>query len=107
MKHLPENERFKSMFSDRSTSNTIEITDSEIRGTAPAVFAESPMPGMSARYTFLPTGQILDAMPHEGWKPVEACQMGVRRLDHAGFQRHMIRFSAGTRLPRSATTPPR
>jgi hypothetical protein len=80
------------MFSDRSTSNTIEITDSEIRGTAPSVFAEAPMPGASNRYTFLPTGQILSAMRQEGWKPVEARQMGVRRLDHSGFQRHMVRF---------------
>jgi hypothetical protein len=80
------------MFSDRSTSNTIEITESEIRSNAPAVFAESPMPGASARYTFLPTGRILDAMRGEGWKLVEARQIGVRRLDHSGFQRHMIRF---------------
>jgi hypothetical protein len=80
------------MFSDRSTSNAIEITDSEIRGTAASVFAEAPMPGASNRYTFLPTGQILSAMRQEGWKPVEARQMGVRRLDHSGFQRHMVRF---------------
>jgi len=80
------------MFSDRSGSNAIEITDNEIRGTAPAVSAEAPMPGASSRYTFLPTGRILDAMRGEGWKPVEARQMGVRRLDHAGFQRHVIRF---------------
>ena len=80
------------MFSDRSSSRTIEITDSEIRSNAPAVFAEAPMPGASARYTFLPTGRILDGMRGEGWKPVEARQMGVRRLDREGFQRHMIRF---------------
>ena len=82
------------MFDSNSSSNIhlAEITDAELRNAAPAVFAEAPMPGASTRYTFLPTGQILSAMRQEGWKPVEARQMGVRRLDHAGFQRHMVRF---------------
>jgi hypothetical protein len=82
------------MFDSNSSSNIhlAEITDPELRSTAPAVFAEAPMPGASTRYTFLPTGQILSAMRLEGWKPVEARQMGVRRLDRSGFQRHMVRF---------------
>jgi Domain of unknown function (DUF932) len=80
------------MFSDRSNITNIEISDGDIRNTAPAVFAEAPMPGASTRYTFLPTGQIVTAMRAEGWKPVEARQMGVRRMEHSGFQRHMVRF---------------
>jgi hypothetical protein len=87
-----EKRKVQVMFSDRSSSNTLEITDTDILGTAPAVFAQAPMPGASNRYTFLPTGQILTAMRQEGWKPVEARQMGVRRLDHSGFQRPMVRF---------------
>ncbi len=89
-----ENHKTKgsSMFNDRSSSNALEITDTDILSTAPAVSAEAPMPGASNRYTFLPTGQILTAMRQGGWKPVEARQMGVRRLHHSGFQRHMVRF---------------
>lgn len=31
-------------------------------------------------------------MSEEGWKPVEARQLGVRRMERCGFQRHMVRF---------------
>lgn len=79
------------MFHKNSRSQ-LEITDSELRATAPAVYAESPMPGASGRYTFLPTARIVSAMRGEGWKPVEAQQMGVRRIERDGFQRHLIRF---------------
>jgi len=79
------------MFSDHSRSQ-IEINDTELRATAPSVFAESPMPGASGRYTFLPTVKIVSAMREEGWKPVEAQQTGVRQLERSGFQRHMVRF---------------
>ena len=82
------------MFDNNSSSNInrAEIMDAELRSTAPAIFAESPMPGASTRYTFLPTGQIVAAMRQEGWKPIEARQMGVRRLERNGFQRHLVRF---------------
>jgi hypothetical protein len=79
------------MFKDRSRSET-EINDTELRANAPAVFAEFPMPGASARYTFLPTARIVDAMREEGWKPVEAQQANVRLIERKGFQRHMVRF---------------
>jgi hypothetical protein len=84
--------KVKIMFNDHSHSNISEITDAELRTTAPAVFAEAPMPGASHRYTFLPTGQLVAAMRQEGWKPVEARQMGVRSIARLGFQRHMVRF---------------
>ncbi len=82
------------MFDSNSNSNIHrpEITDAELRSAAPAEFAEAPMPGASDRYTFLPTGRIVEAMRQEGWKPVEARQMGVRHLERAGFQRHLVRF---------------
>ena len=82
------------MFETNASSNInrAEIMDAELRTTAPAIFAASPMPGASTRYTFLPTAQIVDAMRQEGWKPVEARQMGVRRLERNGFQRHLVRF---------------
>jgi len=81
------------MFSNEmSTIHRNEITDTELRATAPAVFAEAPMPGASTRYSFLPTGRIVQAMREAGWKPTEARQAGIRRAEREGFQRHQVRF---------------
>jgi hypothetical protein len=82
------------MFIASETSNIhrTEISDAELRSLAPSVFAAQAMPGTSARYTFLPTDQIVTAMRQEGWKPTEAREMRPRMEARRGFQRHMIRF---------------
>ena len=50
------------------------------------------MPGVSGRYTFLPTARIVDAMRQEGWKPIEARQSRPRTEARLGFQLHQVRF---------------
>jgi hypothetical protein len=77
---------------DRSTIHTAEINDTELMATAPSIFAQSPMPGVSGRYTFLPTARIVDAMRQEGWKPIEARQMRPRLEARRGDQMHQVRF---------------
>jgi len=52
------------MFSSIINRNTrslsrIELTDNQIQAEAPSVFAAAPQAGVSARYTFLPTAQIV------------------------------------------------
>ena len=75
-----------------SNINQAEIMDADLRSAAPSIFAAAPMPGASDRYTFLPTHRIVDTMRQEGWKPVEARQMGVRLIERSGFQKHIVRF---------------
>jgi len=77
---------------DRRSIHTAEITDSELQATAPSIFAPSAMPGVSGKYTFLPTSRIVEAMRTEGWKPIEAKQTRPRLAARQGFQMHLVRF---------------
>lgn len=77
---------------DRSNSHALELPDSELMATAPSVFASGAMPGVSDRYTFLPTAQIVSAMRGEGWKPIEARQSRPRTDARRGYQLHAVRF---------------
>lgn len=69
-----------------------DLTDDRIAYLAPSVFASQPAEGVSDRYTFLPTSQILSRMRAEGWAPVEARQQAVRAEGRIGFQKHLLRF---------------
>ena len=50
------------------------------------------MTGVSDRYTFLPTAQIITRMREAGWAPVQADEQRVRLENRQGFQKHLIRF---------------
>jgi hypothetical protein len=85
------------MFSSFIYRNTrtlarIELTDEQIKAQAPSVFAAAPAAGVSERYTFLPTSQIVTRMRQEGWAPVEVRQQAVRVEGRMGFQKHLLRF---------------
>jgi hypothetical protein len=60
---------------------------------APSVFADHARPGVSSRYTFVSTAQVVDLLHGEGWEPVKAEQQRVRLPDRQGFQLHEIRFA--------------
>jgi len=82
------------MFTTRNTSfvSRSELNDDQIRSVAPSVFAASPVPGVSGRYAFVPTAQIVSRLRESGWSPVEAHQQVVRLDDRRGFQKHLLRF---------------
>ena len=69
-----------------------ELTDGELRRHAPSIFAGQAMPGVSERYAFLPTGQVVTRMREAGWAPVEATEQRVRLEGRLGFQKHLLRF---------------
>jgi len=83
---------FSSNQSNTRTLARIELTDEQTRSQAPSVFAAAPVAGVSNRYMFLPTAQIVSRMRQEGWAPVEAQQQAVRVQDRMGFQKHLLRF---------------
>jgi hypothetical protein len=68
------------------------LANDQIRAVAPSVFAVSPLPGVSGRYLFVPTAQIVSRLRESGWSPVEAHQQLVRLDDRSGFQKHLLRF---------------
>ena len=83
---------------ETTTIHRAELPDNELRAMAPAVFAQSPMPGTSTRYSFLPTSRIIDAMRAEGWKPTDARQSRPRLAARQGYQLHQVRFQRRDQL---------
>lgn len=83
--------------------NTIESVQSsrpiralsldQLRYIAPSIFAERPRPGVSQRYSFVSTAQVVDLLQGEGWEPVKATEQKVRIEQRAGYQMHEIRFA--------------
>jgi hypothetical protein len=68
------------------------LSDDWLRRKAPSVFAEEPMQGVSHRYSFVPTSQLVSRLRDSGWVPVDAFEQPVRVEERRGFQKHMIRF---------------
>jgi hypothetical protein len=69
------------------------LSSDDLRRCAPSVFAEHARPGVSSRYTFVSTAQVVALLGAEGWDPVKASEQRVRLEDRVGFQMHEIRFA--------------
>lgn len=78
------------------------LSTDELRRIAPSVFAETARPGVSTRYTFVSTAQVVDLLDAEGWSPVRAGQQRVRLEDRQGFQMHELRFARRADLENEA-----
>jgi hypothetical protein len=68
------------------------LTDDVLRLQAPSIFALRPMNGLSSRYTFVPTTEIIAGLREKAWLPVDAEQQRARSELRFGFQKHLIRF---------------
>ena len=68
----------------RFTRNTVTanaeypLSDDQIRRVAPSIFAEAAHESRSARYTYIPTIEVLNGLRNEGFQPFMACQTRVR-----------------------------
>lgn len=67
------------------------LSSESLQHTAPAVFAPRAHERLTAAYTFVPTGRVLDALAEVGFFPVEARQSRTRTASplHA---RHLVRL---------------
>jgi hypothetical protein len=77
------------------------LSNQQLAGLAPSIFATSPWEGMSDRYAFIPTIDIVGRMRSEGFVPVSATQARARVEGKREFTKHLIRF----RDVRSGDTP--
>lgn len=68
------------------------LTDDELRREARSIFATGAMNGLSTRYTFVPTTEIVAGLREKDWVPVIVEQQRVRSESRFGFQKHLIRF---------------
>lgn len=74
------------------------LTDDEIRRFAPSIFAEEKHDSRSARYTYIPTIDVLNGLRKEGFQPFLACQTRVRdkgRLEHT---KHLLRLRHASQI---------
>jgi len=60
------------------------LSDDVLRRSAPSVFAVAPQPGVSERYAFVPTAQIVARLREVGWVPVSASEQRVRLDERRG-----------------------
>jgi len=69
-----------------------------IKSTAPSVFATSPSPKMTGKYTFVPTEEVIEFFDREGWQvsSVKQTGKGIHSL-------HEIKFRNGE-LPKIGDT---
>lgn len=72
--------------------STIPLSDDQIRGVAPSIFAQTPHASRSERYAYIPTSTVLTKLREEGFQPFMVCQTRVRHEDRLGYSKHMVRL---------------
>jgi hypothetical protein len=60
--------------------------------SAPSVLSTEHKPGLSTRYSFVPTTDIIQTIQEFGWELVDAAQKATRNPENAMFAKHMLQF---------------
>ncbi len=68
------------------------LSRADLMKCVPGAFAESAHESRSARYTYVPTIDIIDGMRDAGFLPVKGTQANCRTEDKKDFGKHLIRF---------------
>jgi len=68
------------------------LTMDQLQLAVPSAFATSAHESRSARYTYIPTSDIIAGMMKEGFQPFKAMQSRSRIAGKAEFTKHLIRF---------------
>ncbi|MGH8549816.1 MAG: DUF932 domain-containing protein [Blastocatellia bacterium] len=74
------------------------LTIREIDSVAPSIFAEGPHESRSSRYTYIPTGVVLEGLRKEGFEPFMVCQARTRDETRRDFTKHMIRLRHASQI---------
>lgn len=64
----------------------------QVRFLAPSVFAEQPWHEVSAKYTFIPTSEVVEALVDNGFVVTHAAQSVTRVEGKEPFTKHQLRF---------------
>jgi hypothetical protein len=75
------------------------LTTDDIARLAPSALAREASDGMSQRYTYIPTIDVIDGMREAGFLPFRATQSGTRDTSRSEHTKHMIRFRHADSLP--------
>jgi hypothetical protein len=68
------------------------LSETDLRRLAPSVFATSPSEGVSPKYQFVPTAEVLNMIGDLGFFPVRATQSHTRVNGRQDVVKHMIRL---------------
>jgi hypothetical protein len=68
------------------------LSNEELLEIAPAIGASNAYSGVSDKYSFIPTIDVVNILRDKGWTPVHAKQANVRIEEKDGYQKHLIRF---------------
>lgn len=98
--HPGMRQKEQSMIPNPVTTNfrSQALTDAELRLEAPSIFATAPMSGLSQRYTFVPTTEIVAGLREKHWLPVHVEQQRVRLESRFGFRRRQTFSRQRTRI---------
>lgn len=80
--------------------NNDGVTLKDLERVAPSIFAQHARSDKSARYAFIPTHGVVQALVKSGLRPVEVRVKRVLDPEDRGFAKHSLRF----RLPTNTTT---
>lgn len=72
--------------------NQTPLSLDEIAQRAPSALATRPYDAMSAKYMYIPTLGVIEAMIKAGFQPFSAVQSRTRIAGKGGFTKHMLRF---------------
>lgn len=72
--------------------NQTPLTLEEIGQRAPSALATRPFDAMSAKYTYVPTLGVIEAMIAAGFQPFSAVQSRTRIVGKGDFTKHLLRF---------------
>ena len=95
--------RLASSFGYRSPVlySSTPLADDQIRAVAPSVFAEAPHESRSARYSYVPTIDVLSSLRAEGFQPFMVAQTRTRLADRREFTKHMLRLRHASQIGES------
>lgn len=74
------------------TTTLATLNNEQLLRSAPSIFATRPWHGVSERYRFVPTIDVVDMLRDRGFMPVRAQQSRSRIEGKGDFTKHLIRF---------------
>lgn len=74
------------------------LTDAQLFRVAPSIFAAGKHQSRSARYTYIPTSEVLTGLRKEGFEPFMAVQSCSRIEGKAEYTKHMLRLRPADRI---------
>jgi hypothetical protein len=83
------------LFAGRTRSGS-SLDEGQLRMLAPSIFATEKHESRSARFTIVPTWEVVTGLMREGFEPVSAIQGKSRIPGKADFTKHLIRFRHST-----------